>query len=269
MAARTSLQCTHYEIRKSLTVSAANVSGFQSTTEDHHVIWWNPDVVPELDNADFDLSAWQQKGSASANAGRGSACKIELQGRACFLRHYRRGGLIGKLLHDQYLWLGAGRTRVVREMAITQKLYQLGLPAPLVIGGRLSRSGLTYRCDLITQALPVNSSMAEALTSLDLSRWAQIGHVIAQFHAAGLWHADLNAHNIQLSDEQAWLIDFDRAVFKTPELKWQQANLQRLLRSVCKVSGGENAALEKNWAALLAAYNKALQSKPATLKRET
>lgn len=239
-------------------MSAANVSGFQSTTQDHHVIWWNPDAVAGLDNADFDLSAWQQKGSATASAGRGSACEIELQERACFLRHYRRGGLIGKLLHDQYLWLGAERTRVVREMAITQKLYQLGLPAPLVVGGRLSRSGLTYRCDLITQALPVNGSMAEALATLDISRWAQIGQVIAQFHAAGLWHADLNAHNIQLSNEQVWLIDFDRAVFKQPEPKWQQANLQRLWRSVCKVAGGETPALKKNWTALLTAYKAAV-----------
>lgn len=212
-------------------------------------------MVTDLENADFDLHAWQQQGNQSAVAGRGSACKIELEGHACFLRHYRRGGLIGKLLHDQYLWLGAARTRVVREMVITQKLHDLGLPAPLVVGGRLSRAGLTYRCDLITQALPVEASMAEALPTLDERRWAQIGTVIAKFHAAGLWHADLNTHNIQLSSDEVWIIDFDRAVFKSPERQWQQANLQRLWRSVCKVSGGETPALLSGWAALLSAYN--------------
>lgn len=255
MAGRSSLQCTHYFVGKSLTVSAVEVSGFTSHEQQGHQIWWNPALVERLDNTAFDLRAWQQQGGEAAAAGRGSACQIELAGRRCFLRHYRRGGLIGKLLHDQYLWLGAARSRVVREMAITHQLQQQGLPAPRVVGGRLSRAGLSYRCDLITEALPAVASMAEQLADLTEPRWAQIGEVVAQFHLAGLWHADLNAHNIQLSDTQAWVIDFDRAEFRAPAKKWQQANLERLWRSVCKVAGGETPSLQQGWNSLLQAYN--------------
>lgn len=245
-------------------MSAVNVSGFKSVAQSPHIIWWNPAASDGLDNHHFDLQAWQQSGSAEPTAGRGSACRIPRAEQDWFLRHYRRGGLIGKLLHDQYCWLGQACSRVVREMAVTQKLHDLGLPAPAVVGGRLTRHGLMYRCDLITQALPVDSSMADALAGLSLARWAQIGAVLGKFHAVGLWHADLNAHNIQLSADQVWVIDFDRAVFKKPEPDWQKKNLQRLWRSVCKVSGEETAALTAGWHALAEAHKAQLQNSLTT-----
>lgn len=241
-------------------MSVADVSGFKSVCKPPHIIWWNPAASDGLENQHFDLQAWQQSGSAEPAAGRGSACRIPRAEQDWFLRHYRRGGLIGKLLHDQYCWLGQARSRVVREMGVTQKLYDMGLPVPMVVGGRLSPNGLMYRCDLITQALPVESSMAEALEVLSLERWAQIGVVLAKFHAVGLWHADLNAHNIQLSSEQVWVIDFDRAVFKAPATNWQRKNLQRLWRSVCKVSGEQTPALAASWKVLVEAYTAQLDN---------
>ena len=45
---------------------------------------------------------------------------------------------------------------------------------------------------------------------LSLTQWIAIGRCIRRFHDAGVCHADLNAHNILLTPEQVYLIDFDR-----------------------------------------------------------
>lgn len=246
------------KVWKSLTVSNALVLGFECQQQKNQWTWWNPRLTERLEQHDFDLRALQASGSAEPAAGRGSACRIERQGGDWFLRHYRRGGLIGKLLHDQYCWTGSAKTRVARELAVTQRLHDLGLPVPAVVGGRLQRRGLVYRCDLITQALPASQSMAEQQSQMTDSQWQAIGTTVAKFHQQGLWHADLNAHNILLADEQVWVIDFDRATFKLLSAKWQQANMNRLWRSVCKVSGGEGHAPAKSWQLLMAAYNTTL-----------
>lgn len=228
---------------------------FEWLRDQNQWIWWNPELVEALEPKHFDLAAWQASGETSPSAGRGSACRIQQGGVDWFLRHYRRGGLIGKLLHDQYLWTGAAKTRVVQEINITHQLEQMGLPAPKVVGGRLLRSGLLYRADLITEALPCESSMADALSALTTAQWQAIGRCVGEFHKQGLWHADLNAHNIQLAGEKVWVIDFDRAQFKAPTTAWQQANIDRLWRSVCKISGGAENAPQSSWAQLLNAYN--------------
>lgn len=237
-------------------MSQAVVPGFECLRHQNQWIWWNTALVDRLEPYHFDLQAWQAEGGAAPAAGRGSACRIQQDNVDWFLRHYRRGGLVGKLLHDQYWWSGLAKTRIVREMTVTSQLAERGLPVPQVVGGRVQRSGLIYRCDLITQALPVSASMAECLDELTQEQWTNIGKVIAALHAEGVWHADLNAHNILLdNDGGAWVIDFDRAQFRAPEQKWQQANLDRLWRSVCKISGGEDNAPQEQWQHLLAAYN--------------
>ncbi|HVF34656.1 MAG TPA: lipopolysaccharide kinase InaA family protein, partial [Candidatus Saccharimonadia bacterium] len=68
------------------------------------------------------------------------------------------------------------------------------------------------------------------------------GDTIRRFHDAGVWHADLNAHNV-LRDEAGafWLLDFDRGWLAPPRERWRRANLARLERSLRKV--GLRAAL--------------------------
>nr|AIA86950.1 CAZy families GT30 protein [uncultured Idiomarina sp.] len=64
-------------------------------------------------------------------------------------------------------------------------------------------------------------------------------------HEAGVWHADLNAHNILLDTAgQPWLIDFDRARDYGEPLAHQLrvANMQRLRRSLEKVAGAQGSA---------------------------
>ena len=70
---------------------------------------------------------------------------------------------------------------------------------------------------------------------LTTEQWQAIGRCIKRFHQQGIYHADLNAHNILLRDAEVFLIDFDKGE-QRPAGRWCQANLKRLLRSLTKLA---------------------------------
>ncbi|MCB5362147.1 3-deoxy-D-manno-octulosonic acid kinase [Pusillimonas sp. CC-YST705] len=149
------------------------------------------------------------------------------------LRHYRRGGLVAKVLKEHYFWLGAGRTRSFQEFAIMDWMHARALPVPGVIAAACWRQGLVYRAAIIVQRLLDVTPVAKKLAHADA-----VAQAVRAMHDAGVWHADLNAFNILLDKSgKAWLIDFDRAKhqFMTRELR--QNNLLRLRRSLIKVAG--------------------------------
>ena len=76
-----------------------------------------------------------------------------------------------------------------------------------------------------------------------------------RFHDLGVCHADLNAHNVLLSEESVYLVDFDRCRLRAPGL-WRDANLVRLRRSLEKVTWALPAErfAESDWHALLDGY---------------
>lgn len=176
-------------------------------------------------------------------------------------RHYRRGGLAARLLGDRYLWQGAERTRPFREFRLLAELHAAGLPVPRPLLARYRRDGLWYRADLVTLRIQPAATLAELLRlSPSIIDWAGLGVTIARFHRVGVWHADLNAHNVLWSGGETapgWsLIDFDRGRRRRPHADWQQRNLRRLRRSLIKLGA---AALVPDfagtaWARLLAAH---------------
>jgi 3-deoxy-D-manno-octulosonic acid kinase len=168
--------------------------------------------------------------------GRGHAYFFRYRGTDYVLRHYRRGGRMARL-DDRYLWTGLGRTRAWREWRLLARLQELKLPAPRPVAARTVRNGCWYRADLIIvrcSGLSLAARLSEQ--GLPVTDWAEIGRVIRRFHDAGVWHADLNAHNVLLDANGAvTLIDFDRARFRSPARHWREANLARLLRSLNKL----------------------------------
>src|SRR6185437_2153524 len=83
------------------------------------------------------------------------------------------------------------------------------------------------------------------------------GALVARFHRAGIWHADLNAHNVLVTSSALHLIDFDRGRLRVPAEGWRLANLKRLHRSLLKLGAaaqGEEAFRESIWTPLLDAY---------------
>ncbi|MCL4780872.1 MAG: 3-deoxy-D-manno-octulosonic acid kinase [Gammaproteobacteria bacterium] len=183
--------------------------------------------------------------AARATGGRGATLFIECAGQPCVLRHYYRGGLIGRLLSDQFLWLGESITRCFREWLLLEQLFDMGLPVPRPVAARYQRAGFIYRADLLTARLPDVESLAVRLGrgAVSTEVWGRIGECIARFHAAGVWHADLNAHNIQLdAADRIFLLDFDRGRIRPVARGWQQSNLARLQRSLRKISASSPGA---------------------------
>ena len=110
------------------------------------------------------------------------------------------------------------------------------LPVPRPAAARYLRRGLTYSADLLTVLIPDVISLADRIAILpcDATFWQKLGSGIAPFHKAGVFHADLNAYNVQIDkDDDVWLVDFDRGRLRQPG-RWQQENLARLHESLQK-----------------------------------
>jgi 3-deoxy-D-manno-octulosonic acid kinase len=203
---------------------------------------------------------WAERGTVTATPeGRGGTVLIEADGRSLVLRHYRRGGFIARLSTDRYLWRGADRTRSFHEWHLLYQMHRAGLPVPTPIAAGYRRRGYSYTADLLVRRIPAVLSLAAAVrvAPLSIAVWVAIGRTLRHFHARGVYHADLNAHNILLgeNDGKVWLIDFDRGALRSPGW-WSDANLVRLQRSlqkICTPLGGERFTTA-DWQALIDSY---------------
>lgn len=216
----------------------------------------------------FETQYWAAQGAVETRAGgRGGVAFVETPLGPCVLRHYHRGGLAALVSLDRYLWNGAARTRSFREFDLLMRMSEAGLPVPEPIAARYVRDGVGYRADLLVRRLCPVHTLAEkqAAGSLDRSLAERVGRTLARFHRFGVWHADLNAHNVLVADvgdtrsDQVWLIDFDRGRLRKPALAWQQGNFTRLRRSFVKLgAGGDLEDFDSRfWHPLLAAYHAA------------
>jgi 3-deoxy-D-manno-octulosonic acid kinase len=195
------------------------------------------DALPGLGARAFDPEAWRRAGRVIGEApGRGASLFLEAGEQQWVLRPYRRGGLVAKLSQTRYLWTGLERTRAFRELRLTAELFQQGLPVPRPVAAGVTRHGLTYEAALITERIPGARALAERLQDGDAAPplLASVGATIRRFHDAGLDHVDLNARNLLVDGhDQVWLIDLDRCRRRASG-RWQQANLERLARSLAK-----------------------------------
>ena len=203
-----------------------------------------------------------QTSANASSGGRGATRSIEHQGQHWILRHYYRGGAVGRFLVDEFLFVGTSRSRPVMEWRLLDRLYRQGLPVPRPVAARLVRRGLIYTADLISVRLPGVDSLANRVLSKSVSEalWREIGKTIALFHQAMVYHADLNAHNIQIdAQDRVFLLDFDRGRVKSGGGGWQQRNLERLARSLKKICATGNVAFESSqWNWLLETYRNAM-----------
>lgn len=212
----------------------------------------------------FDPQYWQASGTVEQlGAGRGAALHVAGGGHDWVLRHFHRGGMVASLLGDRYLWNGAERTRGFAEFRLLAALKSRGLRVPAPIAARYRRSGVHYRADLITGFIPGAVTLAERVRGegLDAATAARVGAGIAEFHAAGAYHADLNAHNVLLDARQLWLVDFDRGTLREPARPWQLGTLMRLRRSLIKIGAARDGEAQFDrdfWLPLARAWERAL-----------
>ena len=224
-------------------------------------ILYDADCVENPELLRFDVDYWASQNAIMGFAeGRGTTFFIQYAEKSYVLRHYRRGGMIARLSPDQYVWTGLRWTRAWREWHLLARMQEMGLPVPQPIAVQVQRNGIFYSADIMTRRISRTKTLADELEchALNSEKWQELGKVIQQFHQHGIWHADLNANNVLIDDnKQIYLIDFDRGRLRQPARYWQQANLNRLKRSLLKLQSRKNNLnfTSSDWQALLAGYS--------------
>lgn len=258
-----------------------------------------PEYLEVFDPDWMDEEALKLQGlmTGQPSAGRGNTWFFEHDNTPMVLRHYRRGGLVQRISKQSFIWTGLESTRAMAEFSVLRALLAQQLPVTPVVAVRVKRLGWRYHASIITQRVE-GATLAEKLKSLKVVStrdaptqnattqnattqnaqkdsaidWSLIGSTIADFHAVGLWHADLNAHNILIDDSaRVTLLDFDRARLRhaprTTAEGWSLGNLQRLHRSLKKVCASLDTALPDNaWMQLKAAWRESLMARQRAMR---
>ena len=175
-----------------------------------------------------------EEGSPLQAAGRGAVYRHPLGDSGedeALVRICRRGGLTGKALGQAYL-IG---NRPMRELRVHTYAYRAGLPSAAPIGIAWRRRGPFLFGRFATKLIAGAVSWRDWLRAGNGARAAEVGEVIRAFHDRGVYHADLNVHNVILDGQRVYLIDFDKARVRLPLSRGRRAaNLLRLRRSMEK-----------------------------------
>ena len=180
------------------------------------------------------------------SAGRGGARALPIApGGRAWLKIYRHGGLLGRLLGEVY-W--DHPSRPLRELAATEAARACGVVAPEVLAAIVLPVGRPftgfYRAALVTREIAGRRSLADALRSDpdERERADRIGRcwdVLRRLHRCGIRHRDANATNFLCgaAGEEPALIDFDGAVVGTAPVGriGRSFARRRLARSIGKL----------------------------------
>jgi 3-deoxy-D-manno-octulosonic acid kinase len=147
-------------------------------------------------------------------------------------------------MHMEDRYLRIGRARPLRELSASAAARSRGIQTPAIVAGVTYDDGLYYRCDLVTEVVPGVLTLADHLHEHDGTRgWlvamARAGALIRSLAETGIFHVDLNAHNVLLSPDEGeagWVVDLDRARVLTRASAAAAERMQiRLTRSIIKI----------------------------------
>lgn len=219
------------------------MAGVEKLNKDNALSWFDPHFYPNFELAYFQSEFWQQQGLVTGQSkGRNTVWFIrQPNGQEAVLRHYYRGGLVGKLNKDKFWPEPAAQSRAMAEFSLLWQMRLWGLPVPRPCAALYQKYGFSYSADILIERIPGTTDLAHLLQQRPLTdaEWQQLGAVVASFHQHQVYHSDLNCHNILLDNQgQFWLIDFDKCAIRHAadyaDQSWKAQNLQRLLRSLNK-----------------------------------
>jgi Lipopolysaccharide kinase (Kdo/WaaP) family len=219
----------------------APLAGFQSFELGGRVIYLRRDLSARAPAIVTSLSTL---GSAEGAGNRLSGFALKLEdGTELFVRINRRGGLIRLALKDLYVGI---RPRPLRELAVAAEAWRRSIPVAEPIGAMVEWvAPFVYRSMFLTRAL-AGMTLWEFLCIDDdaLVRAhviEQARQVIDKMHRLGLLHADLNLHNLFVTQSHEnfaiAILDLDKArLFQDPvPARMRERNFARLRRSARKL----------------------------------
>ena len=116
----------------------------------------------------------------------------------------------------------------------------------------VEESGPFYRGWIVTSAIDGARAYIDVFTVADRAARAALlsaaGHAIRDLHDAGVFHPDLNGHNLLIdADEAVAMIDFDRAVLAAPTSnRLAQKGRDRFWRSLTKLTAARGCSIEES-----------------------
>jgi 3-deoxy-D-manno-octulosonic acid kinase len=182
------------------------------------------------------------RGSGAGN--RASAHRIALEGGPELIaRRARHGGAMRFLLTDTFFGINP---RPIRELAVAAEAHRRGIAVAEPAAALVQWLGPgVYRGFFVTRALPGMTLWEFIRTDDDpiVRRHVLLKAraAVATMHNLGLFHADLNLHNLLVTPRgenfEVVILDLDKARLLNEPLpaRMRRANAQRLLRSARKL----------------------------------
>jgi hypothetical protein len=189
------------------------------------------------------LSALGVAGESGAG-NRQSAFRVNIAGAPeIYARRSRRGGIVASILDDIYVGIDP---RPLSELSLTVEAMRRGVPVVEPMGAIVEWIGpALYRGFFLTRAMP-GMTLWEFLQTDDDP--VVRGHVLEQaraaietMHTKGLSHADLNLHNLLVTQAGdsfiVMILDLDKSRLYDSPLSpaMRRATLARLARSARKL----------------------------------
>lgn len=177
------------------------------------------------------------------------------------VRHNRHGGMFGRLTGDLFF----SPTRAPHELEISLELHKLGVPTPEILAYALyPPGGVLQRSDVCSREIQGSRDLAQILSretgAERAAAFLATSELLAALARAGARHHDLNAKNILLTYETAYVLDVDRMTLGGKPESVLVGNLARLARSLRKWRDQFGARIsERDITELEASSRRALQ----------
>lgn len=181
---------------------------------------------------------------ATGAGNRASGFRLEIAGAPeMFVRRARRGGLISAFVADLYFGMSP---RPLAELRVTCEAKRRGIAVADPLGAIIEWAGPgIYRGFFITRHIPGMTLWEFIQTDDDPTVRGHVlqeaSNAIHRMHQLGLYHADLNLHNLMVTQAAESfaikIVDLDKARLYPGPLKpsLRLANVARLIRSAHKL----------------------------------
>ena len=184
----------------------------------------------------FDRTKILKSKDTKLSDGRGKTLIFKHHGRDLVLRHYKRGGIFGKIIEDHFFKFECYAHRARDEFNLLMQMRQLGLKVPKPIIAREVDYGLYLKQDIVIEALNGFKDLSKVIAQRPLTdfEYKLIGQTLKSFFDNNVLHTDLNIRNILLFENEVYLIDFDKCFIKSIDFTCKQKMIDRLQRSFKK-----------------------------------